>query len=118
MLIQSLVRHLWKSLLTLIILLEFTKTSGMKDILFYDEAASSSLEACLSLKKIHATGLHNEKLSSYTRIIHFLHTASATNDIIAHAIKELESYKQRSEVAVALYAKWLYTKTPRHYAAG
>lgn len=72
---------------------------------------SSSLEAQLSPKKRHVKGLHDELLSSYVEVVNFPLATYVTDDIIARAIKELESYRQPPRVSAAICAKRLYTKT-------
>lgn len=54
---------------------------------------------------IRATSLHNERLSDYAKVVNYLHKTYATNDIIAHANKEFESYKQAPQISAARYAK-------------
>lgn len=51
--------------------------------------------------------LRDEWLSSFVNAVNSLLTEHATDDIIAHAIKIFESYKQTSRVIVALYTKCL-----------
>lgn len=60
--------------------------------------------------KICATELHDERLSSYIKIVNFLLSTFVTDDIIAREIKKSESYKQNPGVSASLYAKRLYTK--------
>lgn len=72
--------------------------------------ASSSSEACLLPKEFRATKLHDERLSSYFGVVHYLLRTYSTDDVIVHAMKELESFKQGSGVFAALYAERLYTK--------
>lgn len=47
------------------------------------------------------------------KVVNYLLPKYATVDIIARAMKELESYKQPPGVSVALYTKRLYTKVLR-----
>lgn len=80
---------------------------------FMKMSALSSLETRLSPRKIRASGLHDEKLSTYVEVVtHFLGTY-ATNNIIAQTMKELEFYKQTPGVSAALYAMNLYTNALR-----
>lgn len=58
-------------------------------------------------------GLHDGRLSTYVEVVNYLQTTYATDDIIAKAIKELESYEQAPGLFAALYAKIVYTKTLR-----
>lgn len=77
---------------------------------FMKKPASLSLETELWPFKRHATGLHDEELSSYIKVFKYLLALYATDDIITKAIKELERYKQLSGTSAAFYVKRLYLK--------
>lgn len=71
------------------------------------------MEALLSLKKVRATALYDERLSSYVKIVNYLLATYAAEDIIAHSVKKLEPYKQVLEISAVLYAKKLTTEKLR-----
>lgn len=78
---------------------------------FMNSPTSLSLEAQLSLRKIRATVLHDESISTYAEVVNYLLRTYATNGIIIQAIKESKSYKRALGVSAALSAKRLYAKT-------
>lgn len=92
-----------------------TPESAAMLLIFYftKKSASYSLKACLSSKKIRATVLHDERVSSYVKIFNSLLTPDATDDISVRAIEGLEPSLQASDVFVVLYASRVYTKALR-----
>lgn len=79
-----------------------------------EKQTSISLEARLLPKNIYAIGQHDERLSSYAKVVNYLLNNYATEDVIFWAIKKLSSYKQAPQVSAALYPKILYTKALRY----
>lgn len=73
-----------------VILLEFTDNHVATWLVSYfmKKPALSSLHARVSPMKICLTELHDERLSSYVKVVNFLLITFATDDIIARAIKE------------------------------
>lgn len=74
------------------------------------EPVLSNLEVCLRPKEIYATGLHDKRMSCFVEVVIYLFTTYGTNDIIAHVIKELQSYKQAPGLSAAVCAKSSYNK--------
>lgn len=81
---------------------------------FMKKPESLSLEARLSPKMRYGKGLHDKRLFSYLEIINYTSARYATDDNMARAIKDLESYYQCLEISAALYAKRLYIKALRN----
>lgn len=85
----------------------------MAGFIFIKTLGPSSLEAWISPKKICVTELYDEGLSLHVVAGQYQLSIFATDEIIAQAIKHLESDKQVSEESAALYAKRLYNKALR-----
>lgn len=75
--------------------------------------APSSSSTCLSSIKATSTGLHDERLHSYVKVVNFLLATYANDDVIAQAVKELESYHQGPGVLASDYSKDLYSSALR-----
>lgn len=65
------------------------------------------------LKKSNSSGFHDERVSSYVEVVSFLLATYATDEVIARAVKYVESYKQAIGMASTEFAKTLYTKALR-----
>lgn len=74
---------------------------------FMKMPVSMLLKSWLSPKKIHATGMHDKRLSAYVEDVHNLLTVSVTDSSIACAFKRLESYRKAQREPAAVYAKKL-----------
>lgn len=80
---------------------------------FMKKPSSSSLFSRLFWKQSRSSGLRDEKLSLYVEVANFVPSTCSIDDVVARAVKYLETYHQAHGMEPTEFANKLYTRPLR-----